>query len=322
MKAGSNFEDQARTVRLAGGWRIPGRRGTVRRLFVHTANSRNTWCAATIYILDLMTPWEVCRSCNESSRSLFARSRTCLCVKAHENTEVQHCNTMMRFVSKQACNWTSDTVHSGDMMLLCLCACVYVSDVYFVAGGGCNRLQMCPLSRWANVNNTEPVLCIRLNIACSPPQPNLYLRDVGMRFESQLFFPTGSRLSCFSSFPSKPVRANQKFFNSLGFAHLAKIYTCSYSSSRFFHVFENFPLNQAMWLQLWGLQLAKTSKASRLEIYMHIKSFNSCISLCNPAQRNMMWFTCSFEHQFVFKECLKSWSFDQCISRFFSQLVN
>lgn len=73
----------------------------MRRLFVHTANSRNTWCTATIYIPDLMTPWEVCRSCNESISSLFAQSCTCLCVKAQENTEVQLCDAKMNFVSKQ-----------------------------------------------------------------------------------------------------------------------------------------------------------------------------------------------------------------------------
>lgn len=92
------------TAKLGRRWRIQGRGRTVRRLFVHTANSRNTWCTATIYILDLMTPWEVCRSCNECNDSLFAQSCTCLCVKAQENTEVQHCGAEMHFISKQRRN--------------------------------------------------------------------------------------------------------------------------------------------------------------------------------------------------------------------------
>lgn len=101
MKAGSNFEAQARTVRLAGGGESRGGEEALDGFFVHTANSRNTWRTATIYIPDLMTPWEVCLSCNESNNSLFAQSCTCLCVKAQENTEVQHCDAKMHFVSKQ-----------------------------------------------------------------------------------------------------------------------------------------------------------------------------------------------------------------------------
>lgn len=167
----------------------PGEEKNRETFFVHTANSRNTWCTATIYIPDLMTPWEVCPTCNESNSFLFAQSCACLCVRARENTKVQHVRGQNAFCQQtEARNWTSDTFCTGDLTLLCLWGvCLCVSDMYSVTVRGCVISFRCALFP---AEQTLTTCC--LSVASSLPQPNLYLRDVSMIFESLLFYLTGS----------------------------------------------------------------------------------------------------------------------------------
>lgn len=149
---------------LAGGGESRGGEEQWDGFFVHSANSRNTWCTATIYIPDLMTPWEVCRSCNESNSSLFAQSCTCLCVKAHENTELQHCDAKVHFVSKQSVNGVTGSVTPFTRVIWCccvyVCAFVCVSDMYFVAVGGCVMGFRCALFPAEPTLTTHNLYCV------------------------------------------------------------------------------------------------------------------------------------------------------------------
>lgn len=189
----------------------------------------------------------------------------------------------------ETCNWTSDAIHTGVIW----CCCVYVrvfvcvSDMYFVADGACVIGFRCALFP------AEPTLTTH-NLHCVSDLTSPALRrspictwemsawDLKVNFFSPLhWFST----LLFLLLHLQTCQCKSNIFNSLGFAHLARIYTCSYSFSRFppiVYIFKMFPFNQSMWLRLQGLRFAKTLNASRLEIYMQIISFTSCISLYNP----------------------------------------